>query len=192
MTITLKYLSVLALLSLGACKEDFPPYEEPQNVLMGSLATSAPDTIEGAADPNTGQYYLNTPIILNVLMKNTYDNLLQGTALVKGRLVIQTFSAVPRTCVVTLSTGDLRRPPVFQGNIAIAPDSTALFSLIWVPIGTDNKYVFEGVPYTLIGNTRFYAPITFLAQAEVQLFERVQAIRFGNLEFKVVFKISEG
>ncbi len=191
MKTTTALLMILVLAMYFGCEEPFPPYEEPANVLAGEISVSAPDTVEGAYDPVTGQYFLNTPIILKAKLTNTYDDLLQGAALVNGTITLQSFSAVPRVCLVPLSTGDMRKPPVFQGNIALGPGTDAEFSVIWLPVATDKKYVFEDIPYTLVGKDRFYSPITFIAVAEVQIFERVQPIRFGNLEFTVVFKISE-
>jgi hypothetical protein len=191
MKTTTALLMMLAMAGFFGCEEEFPPYEEPKNVLAGEVSVDAPDTVEGAYDQMSKQYFLNTPIILKAKLTNTYDNLLQGAALVDGTITIQSFCAVPRVCLVKLTTGDMRKPPVFQGAIALGPGTSADFSVIWLPIATDNKYVFEDIPYTLVGNDRFYSPITFIAVADVQIFERVQPIRFGNLEFTVVFKISE-
>jgi hypothetical protein len=187
----LQSVLIVTALWIAGCAEEFPPYQEPKDVLVGELTVSTADTVEGYYDDGFKTYFLNTPIIMGVKLRNTYDNLLQGAAKIRGQTVVQTFSQVPRVCVVPLSLGDLRSPPVFQGNLAIPPGAAADFSFIWLPIATDNKYVFEGVPYTLIDKVRTYSPIAFVANAEVQVFERVQAIKFGGLGFTVVFKITE-
>ncbi|HCV43226.1 MAG TPA: hypothetical protein DGH68_07055 [Bacteroidetes bacterium] len=172
------------------CKEEFPPYEEPQDVLQGEISKSSPDTLEGYWDPLVQQYFINTPAILHATIRNVYDNLLQGEAHVEGQIVIQSFGAAPRTFLVPLSTGDLRKPPVFQGNIALPPDSAAEFSVLWLPISTDGHYAFVGYPHYVQGGAEYYGPIGFLASAEVQLFQRVQPIRFGQLQFQLVFKVT--
>ena len=104
-------------------------------------------------------------------------------------IIVQSFAQIPRTLTIPLTTGNLLKPPVFQGNIAVSPGSRAEFSELWLPYATDKKIVFEGLPSTRVGNADFYGPVRFLASAEVQLFERVQPIRFGSLEFTRVFMV---
>jgi len=108
---------------------------------------------------------------------------------VQGTITVQSFSQIPRVMLVQLTTGNLLQPPVFQGNIAVPPGGSAQFSTLWLPYATDGEIVFEGLPFTVGGGARIYGPITFQATAEVQIFERVQPIRFGDLEFTRVFRV---
>ena len=183
--VALLFVSVLLSLS---CDEPFPPYTEPVDVLEVQIEAVTPDTADVYFDPILGQYYFNTPLILNVDVINLHDDLLQGEALVNGLITVQSFSAIPRTMTVPLSAGDLRTPSVFQGNIALAPDSAAEFSTLWLPITADGTVVFAGLPYTVVNGAKVYSPIDFQASAEVQLFEKVQSVEVTGYSFSIVFR----
>jgi hypothetical protein len=182
-----KSLLFFMIIAPLACDEPFPPYDEPANVLTGNLSLTSPDTALVTVD-QTGTY-LSSLMRFDVNVINSYDNLLQGEARVNGQIVVQSFGNIPRTCLLPLTQGNLGRPPVFQGNIALGPDSSADFSAFWFPLATDGKMVWEDLPHTG-GNPSYYGPIRFIASAEVQIFDRIQAIRFGQLEFEIVFKVT--
>lgn len=179
-----------AILSIS-CKEEFPPYRSPENILNPQVTIVAPDTVEVFLDGLTGIYYFNTPLIVRLAVVNMHDDLLEGEARIGGQIVIQSFSQIPRTALIPLSTGNLLRPPVFQGKVAIPPLDSALFSILWVPYATDGNVVFKNLPYTLAGNTKIYGPIDFIATAEVQIFERVQSTRGKELRFSRTFRVRE-
>jgi hypothetical protein len=181
-------LCLAAGVALSSCEEDFPPYTEPANVLNVEVEAVNADTVEMYFDGLTGQYFINTPMILNVRVINTHDDLLEGEALIDGLMTIQSFSEIPRTMTVPLGTGDLRTPPVFQGNIAIAPDSAAEFSTLWLPIAADGKVVYDGLPFVQVGGSRVFGPIEFMVSVDVQVFERVQAIRAEGFAFSQIFR----
>ena len=180
--LTFIFCLLLSIIFFLSCDEPFPAYQEPVDVLQGSIEVVAPDTINVVYDPQSGQWFVNTPLIVNVLVTNSHDDLLQGEALVNGLITIQSFSAIPRTIVVPLSTGSLLQPPVFQGNIAIAPGTSAEFSTLVVPIATDGKMVFEGLPGPIFG------PIDFIATAEVQIFDHIQPIKIPGYSFVIAFR----
>lgn len=185
-----KALLSLFAFALLSCDEVFPPYEEPQHVLQADVNLTAPDTVDLYLDAMTTIYYLITPMVLSVTVRNTHNDLLEGDALVQGRVVIQSFGEIPRTAVVPLSLGNLRTPPVFQGRIALGPDRKAEFSQLWVPQTTDEKMVFEGWTPQPAGERVVYGPISFKARAEVQLFERVQPVRSAEYDFARVFRVT--
>jgi hypothetical protein len=181
-------LLLIMTLPVTSCKEEFPPYTEPENVLQGEMQIDIPDTVNVYFDG--ANYYFNGAFVIGIVVTNVFDDLLQGKALINGRVFLQSFSQVPRAFVVPLSVGDLRSPPVVGGNIAIGPGRQAEFSVLWVPISTDEEVVFAGLPYTEVGSDRLYGPIDFIAYADIQLFERVQPIRLPSLQFSLVFKVS--
>jgi len=185
--VSLKLLPVLLVFVPIACREPFPPYDEPASVLTAQTKLTSPDTV--VVTISMVGTFLSSVLRYDVNVINNYDNLLQGEAYVNGQVVVQSFGDVPRTCLIPLKRGDLRKPPVFQGNIALAPDSSAAFSAFWFPLATDGKMVWEDLPYSGI-NPRFYGPIQFVASSEVQIFSRVQAIRSGQIEFALVFKVT--
>jgi hypothetical protein len=78
---------------------------------------------------------------------------------------------------------------LFQGNIALGPARKAEFSELWIPYGTDGRIVFDGLPFRMERNAELYGPIAFVASAEVQLFERVQATRSDEISFTRVFRL---
>ncbi len=173
-----------------SCDETFPPYREPEAVLQPQLTLTAPDTIQAFLDGITGSYYFNTPIVIKVVVTNVHDDLLQGTARVQGLITLYSFSQIPRAMTVQLTTGNLRTPPVFQGNIALAPGAQAEFQELWIPYATDGRIVFEGLPSVPgTGGGVLYGPIDFKAIAEVQLFEKVQAIRSPQIAFSLAFNV---
>jgi hypothetical protein len=180
----------VAILTLGlsifslfpSCDEPFPVYQEPSEILRGSIAVAAPETIDVVLDSQSDQWFVNPPLILNVSIMNMHDDLLSGEARVNGLITIHSFSEIPRTIVVPLATGSLLQPPVFQGNIAIGPGASAEFSTLVVPKATDGKMVFEGLPGPVFG------PIDFIATGEVQLFDHVQPIEIEEYSFTLSFR----
>ncbi len=181
-------LLVAILLACG-CEEEFPPYTEPENVLRAELVMQSPDTVLLYRDGVTGNYYLSTPMTFRVIVTNTYQDLLQGEARVGEQIVAQSFATVQRTMVVPLTLGSLLRPPVFQNTVALAPQSDAEFSLLWLPIGTDGRWVFEGNPFVNLGGDQLYGPISFLASADAQIFSRVQPVRTPQIAFTKYFRV---
>ncbi len=181
-----------ALLTLvPACDEVFPPYDEPKDVLEGTLNVIAPDTVDLFYERVTEQYFLMSQLIVRVSVVNVYDNLLQGTARVDGTVALQSFSQLPRTLLIPLTQGNLLTPPVFQGSLALAPGDSAEFSELWLPFATDGKIVFEGLPFQIVDSAKVYPKMDFVATAKAQLFERVQAISVGDYKFSAVFRVKE-
>lgn len=178
---------------LVSCDEVFPPYAQPRNVLRGELSAVVPDTIEVFQSPDDGSYSMNSSFTFKVTITNLHDDLLEGTAQVGGNISVFTFGAVPRLVVVALTLGDLRRPPVFQGNIALPPGKDAEFDLYWLPIPNANNghMLFEGESYVEKDSARVYAPISCIAYATAQLFERVQAAKAGECQFSLVFRVKQ-
>ena len=92
--------------------------------------------------------------------------------------------------MIPLARGNLVRLPIFQGNIALAPGSAAELATLWTPIATDGKLIFEGTPFVVLSDSaRVFGPLTCEAWSDVQLFERVQPIRFGGIQYAMVFKV---
>jgi hypothetical protein len=187
-SLSVMIITAISLTLLVSCSEEFPPYDEPTNVLAGEISVTAADTIDAYFDTQSGQWYLSTPVILSIDITNTYDNLLQGAARVNGMVTIQSFADIPRTMVVQLTLGNLRTPAVFHGDLGLAPGAKAQFSELWLPYCVDGTFVLDGLPYITIDADRIYGPITFICSAQVQLFERVQPIRFGDFTFTRTFR----
>ena len=181
-------MSLLCAVSSISCKEEFPPYTEPTDILQGSITVTSPDTVEVHYDGTSRMWFVNTPLTLKVTLTNLHDDLLQGAARINGRITLQSFAQVPRTFVVQLANGNLRAPPIFQGNIALAPGAKAELSELWLPYGVDRSFVLDGLPYITVGTDRIYSPITFIAFVEVQIFERIQSTKSDPFEFTRVFR----
>jgi hypothetical protein len=180
--------TILLLLSMISCEEPFPPYSEPEGVLVGELSAVTPDTVDVYFDDRSGLYYVTSQLVFNVTMTNAYNDLLQGEALIDGEVSAQSFSAIPRVVLVPLTPSTLLQPPVFQGGLSLPPGGVASFSTLWIPYGTDGQIVFAGLPFTTVGTAKLYGPIPFSATARVQIFERVQPVEFGGIEFSIVFR----
>lgn len=178
---------VLCSLNVGACDEPFPPYEEPTDVLAGSIVLTAPDTIRATYDPVSGLFFLSSIVKFDLNITNAYDNLLQGDAQIEGRILVQSLAAIARTSIVEVTAGDLRTPPILSGTIAVPPGKAAGFSAFWYPEGTDGKMVFEGLPSTPTPDGNCFGPIPFEVEVRMQIFERVQPIAFRGAPFTRVF-----
>lgn len=189
----MRILLLTALLGLAVapgCDEPFPPYEEPANVLVATLATSGSDTLYIIED-STGQTLSFDPIRLNVIVRNNYTQLLQGSAQISGKVnVVATAPFGFAFPTYPLSQSDLSYPPVFKNSIALPPGKSAEFHARTV--GPILDLLKSNVPYTEIvqpDSTRVitYAPVTFHAVAEVRLFEQVQAISTPQIVFSQTF-----
>lgn len=174
-------------LALQSCDEVFPPYEEPANVLAGTMQINSPDTVDMIHDPIAG-YFSNSVLSIDISVKNTYDKLLQGDAEVGENVVLQSFGASPKIIVIPLTLGNLLSPPAFMGSIALPPASEAKFSAPFIPLGSDNLPVYIGSPYISRDTTKLYGPIEFIATADIRLFERVQPITISNYRFSLYFR----
>jgi len=181
----------LSLAGIFGCDEPFPSMKQPENVLSVETEIKVPDTLS-CYRSETGEWYSNEPLIIIIRVINTYDDLLQGEASVEGHADLQAFGTVPRIVVVPFSLGALRKPPVFAKNIALAPDSSAEFQMLWLPIATDDQPVWEGSPYvTQPSGAKLYGPIEFLLQGEVRLFARIQPIKFSGTRFSMYFSVPQ-
>jgi hypothetical protein len=175
------------LLAFASCTEEFPVYEEPADVLSARLTMISPDTLVAHYDALLDQWFLNTVSVFKIHLTNRHDDILQGKALIGARIVVQSFGAIPRTCVVELTRGDLESPTLFQGNLALAPGAAAEFSRLWVPEATDGEMLFTDLPSTVVNGMTVYGPITCIAWAEAQIFEKVQPIRTPDMQFTIFF-----
>jgi hypothetical protein len=185
-----RHLVLVAALAVLSCDEPFPGYEEPADTLRGTISVIAPDTVV-VYQLEGGAWAVNTPLILEVSVINAHDDLLQGEALIQGIATIQSFADIPRVVTIPLTMGTLLRPPVFQGDVAIAPADSAVFSTLWLPIDPQGVIVFDGLPFTTANERKYYGPIDFDASAEVQMFEKVQPIRFGGYFFSLLFEVRQ-
>lgn len=175
-------LTILMLaLVFAACDEPFPSYEEPTDILVASIAKVANnDTLYIVAD-SAGEVISSTFPRLTVFVRNTYTQLLQGSAQVSGRVNVILIWPVPYAfSTVQLTQSDLVTPFVYHDSTALAPGASAQFRA--VVGGTIKSILEQQVPFTdrtLPDSTkiRTYAPVTLQAEAEVRIFERVQPIR---------------
>jgi hypothetical protein len=181
----------LLLLANISCNENFPTYEEPKNILVSELSFASNDTISMVYDGLTQMYFMNDQMVFTTSVTNVFDDLLQGAAKVEGKITIQSFSEFPRVLVVQLTRGELRTPPIFQGNMALAPSKSAEFSTLWYPKAVDGNMVFADLPFTGLNGSKLYGPVKFQAQSTIQIFERLQPVKSNVLEFTLWFKVNE-
>ncbi len=180
-------LAAATLLSFSSCTEEFPVYVEPAQVLSAELTFVSPETLVVHYDPILDKWFLENTSSFRIRLTNLHDDILQGKALIAGRIVVQSFAEIPRTCVGELTRGDLRSPTLFQGNLALPPGASAEFSSLWDPEATDGEMIFEGLPFTVVNGVNIYGPVPCVAWAEAQVFEKVQAMRTPNIQFTRYF-----
>ena len=183
-------LLLLVLSLLSGCKEPFPPYEEPTNILVATLAKTGADTLYFIQD-STGATIGVDRIGLTVSVRNNYTQLLQGAAQVTGRLNAIMTAPFPMVLPTTsLGQSDLIRPPVYQNAIALPPGQSAEFRA--TVFANLVPTLMSSVPHTdqiRADSTKVitYAPVTLQAQAEVRLFELVQPVKTEVLTFTQVY-----
>ncbi|MBI5471509.1 MAG: hypothetical protein HY961_04100 [Ignavibacteriae bacterium] len=178
----------LWILLMVGCDEQFPSYEEPKNVLDASLVRVSGDTVTITVD-SLENFLSSEPTRLRLYVQNRYIQLLEGTALIQGRVNLFAFDPAPKVGTIEISRNNLFAPPIFRDNIALAPGDSARLDITW------NHSVLSGRLYDSLhfiefynGRTRVrrYAPIMITAEAGVQLFERVQAVRTQPVSFSLV------
>jgi hypothetical protein len=174
-----------ATLSPG-CDEPMPVYQEPRDILQASLVrTNTADTIYIMLDSLERQISWGTARF-RLAVRNGYEDLLEGQILVSGRLNILVTSPIPRVAVVPIDRTDLLSPAIFQDHIAVPPGDSATFILSWnyFVVGAS---VYDDVPYTErfegLRRIRVYQKMYFSAGASVQVFERLQAVKTGTVDF---------
>lgn len=176
------------LVVMAGCDEAFPPYTTPENVLEGWMSIRGGDTVSVFYFPATEQYIVTAGAPIEVFLRNTYDDLLQGEAFIGERLTIQSFGANPEVIVVPITLGHLRTPSVFRGSIAIRPEDTARFQIPWLPVNKANRPIYLGMPFTVKDSVKVYGPVEFIVDGEVRLFERVQSVDVQRLRFNLYFR----
>ena len=188
-------VATLSLMIQSGCKEPFPTYEEPANVLEASIQRNSGDTlfIVLQSDGSALQY---DALRLKILVKNIYPQLLQGEEALSGRVDFFMTSPLPKVGLpYKLSRTDLAQPPIFQNAVAIPPGQAAEFRVDWSPSSSASDPLWSGVPYVekiLADSTRIhtYAPVTFKVDATVRVFERVQAIQATSFTFTQIFVVT--
>jgi hypothetical protein len=186
------FLLVCALVLQIGCEEPFPAYEEPQNVLSASLKRTTADTLTMVQD-SSGMLIGADPVGISVFVRNEYVQLLQGDALIDGKLNFTMISPAPRAfSTESLTQSNVVRPPVFQNTIAITPGDSAELRVRWFPASKD--FFLNGVPYSEVVRSdstifRTYAPVKFHVEGDIRLFERVQSIAIKPMEFTQTYII---
>lgn len=182
------FFNIIFLAGLFSCKEPFPPYVEPKNVLEATLVRTSPDTLYVAQD-SAGVILGSENIKIQVHVANIYPQLLQGVALIKGRIDYFVTSPIPRVGrSQTITRNNILRPPVVQNTIAVPPGQYAELHCD-LPLLIGGNEVYTGIPYSeqlLPDSTRIqtFAPMTIQVRGTVQIFERVQVIEITPLTFQ--------
>jgi hypothetical protein len=127
------------------------------------------------------------PVGISLFVRNDYAQLLQGEALVTGKLNISMVAPAIRIFpTTTLSQSNVVRPSVVQNTLALTPGDSAEMRIRWLPSG--REFFLDGVPYSEVIKAdstiiRTYSPVRFHVDGEVRLFERVQPIGVTPMEF---------
>jgi hypothetical protein len=180
---------LFVLFVYSGCKEPFPSYQEPSDVLRASLRRISSDTVYTYLD-STGTTMGMDEGRFVVDVKNNYQQLLEGEAKINGRVTFYSYLPTPGVSIVSLGRTNLNSPPIFQNHIAVAPGDSATLEVTW-SYWTSSGTVYAGQPYQeyFVGRTRVrtYAPVFLTAEAEIQIFSKVQAIRTKPIQFSALF-----
>ena len=172
------------------CKESLPPYITPAGMYDIRLAADQGDLDRVQRD--IGQVYGGKGGFgFNLNITNTFDETMAGA--VKDTLaelqvwwkedanVIKTFHLTPSHEILT---GELWDPVV----VYFDPGDSIRLSIVWQNWRDDqNTYVWERQSSWETEDQIFYNPMTFIAEARIQLFDATPIKYSNQVEFTVTF-----
>lgn len=176
------HLIATALLILMAfvmsCDETLPPYQDPRNVLQGSIR---------------GRYVLNSDVnSLHIILtvKNVYEETFQAQAAIRGTVVVtaKRNSSIQITLPITANnityTTSYNRA---TGVLTIDPQDSVVFSTSWNFIddaGQDLRQIFfEYIPDATCSFREIAVEETFILNGSVKVYDKVSDAGAGPTEF---------
>jgi hypothetical protein len=182
---------VLIAFAQSGCDEVLPPRDEPQQFLVTTaIGVDGNLTYKGGAFDGNGGALLLT-------VKNVYSEVLQGEERIRGDVDVWMRDMPDKRAAIQATKSNLTNPNLVRANlVTLGPDTTATLLKRWEPrimVGSDSghffwEYVDSTEKFTSHGDRYWESdPVHFVADARVQIFKNVQAVRVKQLEFTVVY-----
>ena len=185
-------LTLLVIFAQFGCDEVLPPRDEPQQFLVTTAIGVDGALIYhgGALDGNGGALLLTA--------KNVYSEVLQGDERIRGNVDVWMRDFPDKRAAVLATKSNLTNPNLVRANlVTLGPDTTATLLKRWehqVTAGTDSghffwQYVDSTEKFTPLGERYWESdPVHFVAEARIQIFKNVQAVKVKEFEFTVVYR----
>jgi hypothetical protein len=184
-------LMIGSVFLLGSdCRESMPPYITPTGMFEIKLA--ADQSILDHVEREIGQILSGKGGFgFTLTITNTFDETMAGS--VKDTLadlqiwwkenpnVVATFHLTPWHEVATHELWD----PV---NVILDPGDSVRLAIVWYNWKDDqDNYVWDHVQGMVMGEQIYYGPMTFVAEAKMQLFDQTPIEYSNQVEFTVTF-----
>ena len=131
-------------------------------------------------------------------VKNVYSEVLEQRERIRGDVDVWMRDMPDKRAAIRATRTDLTDPAIVHSNLAtLLPGMTATMLKRWehrVTAGSDSgrffwEFVDSTLKFTQLGKPYYESdPVNFVAEARIQVFENVQAVKLKQLEFTVVYR----
>jgi hypothetical protein len=177
---------------LASCDEALPPRDEPQQFLVTTAVV-----VDGSVSYRNGFLDgLGGTLLLSV--RNAYSEVLEQKERLRGDVEIWMRDLPEKRASVHTDGRDLTDPSIMHNNLAtLLPGMSAVMLRQWehrVSGGPDSgrffwEFVDSTMKFTQNGEPYWESDtVHFLAEARIQVFENVQAVRVRQIAFGVVYR----
>jgi hypothetical protein len=192
-------LSIFIVFSLG-CEESLPPRIEPEQALSVRVQASSYQRVIGGF--GGGNVFGGVNAHVNIRIHNLHDEVLEDSARIGGTLRVWLEDHPDTGFTIRLTPQMILGPvQIHSGLITLEPHGSpggrdSLSLRILLPHRTDDgKLLFRlvGVSWHQEVNGDWYMlsdSIKFVADASIQVFENVQAIKAKQARFSLVYKVT--
>lgn len=183
------FVPLFFALSVVSCDETLPARVEPQEFLQADCRISPGvvvflDTVsQGVAGA------------IDVRVKNLYSEVLQGSEFAQAEIEVWLRAAPEHRATVTMNRRDIQNQGVLYGQlITVSPGASVFFLKQWNHRTNQGQGFWEFVHLTPRVNDRGEPylesdPVALAATGKVQLFKNVQAEKFPQISFSLVYRI---
>lgn len=188
---------ILVLAFFSGCEDLLPPYDNPSEMLQGSVRVTAEERI----------YYshvdYNDPVLLirtlsyssasaqiDIGVTNIFDETLEDVAAVSGTLEIFSEEHPEYKATINLNEQQLITPAITPGTniLMIHSGQTIWFRTTWRYRLDDGMPLFLYVDRVDEGQKRKHSPVRMVARAIVRIFKDVNPVRTPDYAFPLVFE----
>ncbi len=181
------FVLFIALANLGlsrfSCDESLPPHNEPGTLFNGAISARYVSK--------------NQTLLINLTVKNIFDETLQDTANLTGSIQIVMSGAPEFHRAITIDRSRLTsRTQINPGSNVLTVNSgdSLTFSYQWDFTTDDNvrlpSDVFVKVPDTQFAGRFVSLPVSFLLSASIQVFTRTSLVTLFPATFVFVYDYS--
>ncbi len=173
--------SVLAVVAFASCKEELPPYEDPREVLKGTM---------------TGRYVFHqseNAVAVYFTVVNAYDETLEAQAILQGDVEISLRRVEGVRRGLSISSADLiyvRNYDAVTGVLRLDAGDSLVFRVRWDFVDDQGRDLretqFRYIPDPVCSTLRKIAlEETFSLEGRVRIFDKVAPVQGGPVLFSL-------